>query len=86
MDSIIKYSNIKETDIGILTSKKKINLDAPILVTTHAGFQKNWASFAGKYPQIIYDECDYNISYPYRVDYEHCMTTALIMSDAEVMR
>ena len=85
-DSIIKYSNIKETDIGIITSKKKLNVDAPIVVTTHAGFQKNWESFSWKYPQIIYDECDYNLSFPYRVDYEHCMSTALIMSDAEVIR
>ena len=85
-DSIKKYSNIKDGDIGMLTSKKKVDVDAPILITTHSGFQRKSEEFRGGYQQIIYDECDYNLSFPYRMKFDSCMSSALIMSDAEVIR
>lgn len=81
----LKRTNIKSEHISSLCSKTK---DVPwvlVDITTHAWYKKNAKSRAGLYRAIIYDECDYNISYPYARDYDSAMTTALIRSDADIM-
>ena len=65
------YSNIAESDIAILTSKSKETAIKLVTITTHSGFvKKNTETYQGNFKQIIYDECDYNLSFPERQDFD----------------
>lgn len=65
------YSNINESDIAILTSKSKETATRLVTVTTHTGFVKKYTeTYQGKFQQIIYDECDYNLSFPVRQEFD----------------
>lgn len=48
-------------------------------VFTHSGFTRSYSTL-GEYDMILYDECDYNLSFPVRQDY-HCMIWWLIQMD-----
>jgi hypothetical protein len=48
-------------------------------VFTHSGFINSYSSL-GEYDMILYDECDYNLSFPKGYDY-HCMVEGLILMD-----
>lgn len=44
---------------------------------THASFVKNYKQLTNQYWMICYDECDYNLSFPVRYNFD-CMVGALI--------
>ncbi len=80
------FSNITESDISLITSKTKETSTKTVTITTHAGFVKNFERYQGKFDQIIYDECDFNLSFPTRQTYDWCMSSSLIMSWVSYLR
>ena len=76
-EGIIKNTNIPENTVGLVHSKSKHPRTGIIDVMTHASFVKNYKSLIDTYWMICYDECDYNLSFPERYDYD-CMVGALI--------
>lgn len=88
-EKIQEFTNIDARDIACVTSKiwkgGARKTTAPVTVTTHANFAKNPTKFVG-FKQIIYDECDVNLSFPERSDFNHNMSSNLIMSDTLAIR
>lgn len=76
-NGIIKNTTIPKEDVGLVHSKSKIPRTGIIDVMTHASFVKNYKELVDTYEMICYDECDYNLSFPVRNDYD-CMVGALI--------
>lgn len=82
-----EFSNIAESDISLLTSKSKETETKTVTITTHSNFVGNFKEkFKDKFKQIIYDECDYNLSFPARQEFDWCMSSCLIMSNADYLR
>lgn len=66
-----EFSNITESDISLLTSKSKETETKTVTITTHSNFVGNFKEkFKDKFKQIIYDECDYNLSFPARQEFD----------------
>ena len=76
-EGIIKNTNIDPKYVGLVHSKSKHPITRIVDVMTHASFVKNYKRLRGYYGMICYDECDYNLSFPVRNDYD-CMVGALI--------
>jgi superfamily II DNA or RNA helicase len=86
-DKLKAFSNIAESDISCITSKSKNRTVWFVTVTTHTWFVQNFEElYQGNFKQIIYDECDYNLSFPERQDFDWCMSSCLIMSGADYLR
>lgn len=82
-----EFSNIAESDISLLTSKSKETETKAITITTHSNFVGNFKEkFQEKFKQIIYDECDYSLSFPQRQTFDGCMSSSLIMSGVDYLR
>jgi len=66
------FSNINtESDLSLCTSKTKETVTKFVTITTHTGFVRHFKEkYQDKFDQIIYDECDYNLSYPIRQEYD----------------
>lgn len=76
-DGILKYTTIPADSVGLVHSKSKHPRTGTIDVMTHASFVKNFKELTNTYGMICYDECDYNLSFPERYDFD-CMVWALI--------
>lgn len=76
-EGIIKYTTIPKEMVGLVHSKSKHPRTGIIDVMTHASFVKNFKQLTNTYWMICYDECDYNLSFPVRYDFD-CMVWALI--------
>ena len=76
-EGIIKYTTIPKEMVGLVHSKSKHPRTGIIDVMTHASFVKNYKNLTNQYWMICYDECDYNLSFPVRYDFD-CMVGALI--------
>lgn len=76
-EGIIKNTNIDPKYVGLVHSKSKHPMTRIVDVMTHASFIKNYKKLSGYYGMICYDECDYNLSFPVRYDFD-CMVGALI--------
>lgn len=74
---IIKNTTVPAEMVGLVHSKSKHPRTGIIDVMTHASFVKNFKQLASNYGMICYDECDYNLSFPVRYDFD-CMVGALI--------
>lgn len=74
---IINNTTIPAEIVGLVHSKSKHPRTGIIDVMTHASFVKNFKQLANNYGMICYDECDYNLSFPVRYDFD-CMVWALI--------
>lgn len=74
---IIKNTTIPKEMVGLVHSKSKHPRTGVIDVMTHASFVKNFKQLTNTYWMICYDECDYNLSFPVRYDFD-CMVWALI--------
>lgn len=74
---IINNTTIPEKDVWLVHSKSKHPRTGIVDVMTHASFVKNYKELTNTYEMICYDECDYNLSFPERQDYD-CMIGALI--------
>ena len=76
-EGIIKNTTIPKEMVWLVHSKSKHPRTGIIDVMTHASFVKNFKQLTNTYWMICYDECDYNLSFPVRNDYD-CMVWALI--------
>jgi superfamily II DNA or RNA helicase len=87
-EKLINYTNINaESDLSLITSKSKETVPKAITITTHTGFVRNFKElYKDKFKQIIYDECDYNLSFPARQEFDWCMSSSLIMSWTALLR
>ena len=74
---IINNTTIPAEMVGLVHSKSKHPRTGIIDVMTHASFVKNFKQLTNTYGMICYDECDYNLSFPVRYDFD-CMVGALI--------
>jgi len=74
---IIKNTTIPENEVWLVHSKSKHPRTGIVDIITHASFVKNYEQYQKQYWMILYDECDYNLSFPVRYDY-HCMVCWLI--------
>lgn len=74
---IIKNTNIPKDKVGLVHSKSKHPRTGIIDVMTHSSFVKHYKELTEQYGMILYDECDYNLSFPVRYDFD-CMVGALI--------
>lgn len=74
---IIEHTTIPADDVGLVHSKSKHPRTGVVDVITHASFVKNYKEYLNNYEMILYDECDYNLSFPSYNDY-NCMVWALI--------
>ena len=74
---IINNTTIPKEMVGLVHSKSKHPRTGVIDVITHASFVKNFKQLTSTYWMICYDECDYNLSFPVRSDFD-CMVWALI--------
>jgi len=84
-EKLIWFTNIQEQQISLLTSKSNDKEIKEVTITTHKNFKDNYKIFQGNFTQIIYDECDVNISFPDRANRWNCMTNCIIMSYASVI-
>ena len=85
-EKLIWFTSVQDKDISLLTSKSSDKGIKKITITTHKNFKDNYPLFQGNFTQIIYDECDVNISFPDRNNRGHCMTNCIILSDADIIR
>jgi superfamily II DNA or RNA helicase len=69
---IIEHTTIPADDVGLVHSKSKHPRTGVVDVITHASFVKNYKEYLNNYEMILYDECDYNLSFPSYNDY-NCM-------------
>lgn len=76
-EGILKNTTYPEEMVGLVHSKSKHPRTGYIDVMTHASFVKNYKQLTNQYWMICYDECDYNLSFPVRYDFD-CMVGALI--------
>lgn len=76
-EGIINNTTIPKEMVGLTHSKSRHPRTGVIDVMTHASFVKNFKQLTHQYWMICYDECDYNLSFPVRNDYD-CMVWALI--------
>lgn len=76
-EGILKYTNIPAECVWLVHSKSRHPRTGIIDVMTHASFVKSFKSLTSQYWMICYDECDYNLSFPIRYDFD-CMVGALI--------
>lgn len=76
-EGIIKNTTVPKEMVGLVHSKSKHPRTGIIDVMTHASFVKNFKQLTNTYWMICYDECDYNLSFPVRFDFD-CMVWALI--------
>ena len=76
-EGIIKNTTIPKENVWLVHSKSKHPRTGVIDVMTHASFVKNYKQLMNTYGMICYDECDYNLSFPVRYDFD-CMVGALI--------
>lgn len=84
-EKLLQFCNIKEQEISLITSKSNDRETKEVTITTHKNFKDNFQIFQGKFKQIIYDECDVNISFPDRKNKGNCMVASIIMSDADII-
>lgn len=84
-EKLLQFCNIKESSISLITSKSNDRETKEVTITTHKNFKDNFQIFQGKFKQIIYDECDVNISFPDRKNKGNCMVASIIMSDADII-
>lgn len=68
---------LDESMVWLVHSKSKHPMTWCIDVMTHASFVKTYKQLQCMYDMILYDECDYNLSFPVRWDF-HCMVCGLI--------
>lgn len=71
--------------VACITSKSKESDVKEITVTTHTWFVQNYEKYKGKFSQIIYDECDYNLSFPSGSTFDGCMSSCIINSDCNII-
>lgn len=76
-EGIINNTTVPKEMVGLVHSKSKHPRTGIIDVMTHASFVKNFKQLTNTYWMICYDECDYNLSFPVRFDFD-CMVWALI--------
>lgn len=76
-EGILKNTTYPKEMVGLVHSKSRHPRTGVIDVMTHASFVKNYKQLTNQYWMICYDECDYNLSFPERYDYD-CMVWALI--------
>ena len=74
---ILKNTTYPEEMVWLVHSKSRHPRTGYIDVMTHASFVKNYKQLTNTYWMICYDECDYNLSFPVRYDFD-CMVWALI--------
>lgn len=84
-EKLIWFTTVKEQEISLLTSKSSDKEIKKITITTHKNFKDNYEKFQKNFTQIIYDECDINISFPNRANAGHCMSNCIIMSDCDII-
>jgi len=84
-EKLIWFTTIQEQEVSCLTSKSSDTEIKKITITTHKNFKENFESFQNNFKQIIYDECDVNISFPDRKNQGKCMTNCIIMSNADII-
>jgi len=77
-------TDIKDEELGLYHSQTRKSFTGKIDVTTHSSFKNKRKELVGKYDMILYDECDYNLSFPKKQDYD-CMVWALIMMDTKYL-
>ena len=81
---ILKYTDIPDKLVGLVHSKSKHPITHVIDIMTHASFKKDYESLLGLYDCILYDECDFSLSFPKMYNYD-CMVCALIRMDCKYM-
>lgn len=79
-NGILKNTNIDAENVGLICSTSKHPQTFKVDVCTHSSFVKNYKDYIWKYECILYDECDYNLSFPKWQNYD-CMVSALIQLD-----
>ena len=81
---LLQHTNISEKLVGLGHSKSKHPLTHVVDIMTHASFKKDYESLIGLYDCILYDECDFSLSFPKMYNYD-CMVCALIRMDCNYM-
>lgn len=84
---ILQFTSATPEQVWLIHSKasKAQKEIRPITITTHAGFSQQRQEYRWLFRVLIYDECDFNLSTPSRQDFVHCMSSAIIMSDADAV-
>ena len=74
---------LTEWQVRNINSSTNMSPGGIIDVFTHSGFTRSYPTL-GEYDLLLYDECDYNLSFPVRNNY-HCMIEWLILMDVPYM-
>lgn len=81
---LLQHTNISEKLVGLGHSKSKHPLTHVVDIMTHASFKKDYESLLWLYDCILYDECDFSLSFPKMYNYD-CMVCALIRMDCKYL-